>query len=532
MTFSGHGKQWIAIAAVVLLGFIGGGIILSTEPGKPAGGEHGEHGAHEEATGHNDGEHHGAAASKSHEEEAEHADEEHHEDDKAVRPIEGPRGGKLFVDGQYALELAIVEQGVEPQFRAYASFDGKPLQPAQFQVQVSLERLGQPVEDFKFVPENDYLKSDAVVAEPHSFKVRIASIHGGRNYQFEYEQEEGRVRMTDSQLAGAGVELSRAGPARIGSAIQLLGEVRYNGDRTVQVIPRLSGVVEAVTANAGDRVRKGQVLAVISSQTLADQRGELLTAQKRLALAQSTFEREKKLWAERISAEQDYLQASTTLQEAQIAAQSARQKLATLGGASGTGGDLTRFEVRAPIDGMVTAKQISVGETLKEDSPIFTISDLTTVWVEAPVAAKDLGAIGSGQKVTVSANAFAAEVEGNITYVSALVGQQSRSATARIVVDNPKGIWRPGLPVTVAVLASESVVPVAVRVDALQEMRSSQVVFIRYGELFEARPLKLGRSDGVFVEVLRGLTAGEQYAAQNSFVIKAELGKAGAGHDH
>ena len=205
---------------------------------------------------------------------------------------------------------------------------------------------------------------------------------------------------------------------------------------------------------------------------------------------------------------------------------------AALGGTAGGGADLTRFEIRAPIAGVVTDKRISVGEALKEDSAVFTVSDLSSVWIEAPVAAKDLGAITGGQKATVRANVFGAKAEGRVAYVSALVGEQTRSATARIVLPNPEGVWRPGLPVTVEVVADEADVPLAVATDALQSVRDWQVVFGRYGDELEARPLELGRSDGRFVEVLGGLNPGERYAATNSFLIKAELGKAAASHDH
>jgi cobalt-zinc-cadmium efflux system membrane fusion protein len=269
---------------------------------------------------------------------------------------------------------------------------------------------------------------------------------------------------------------------------------------------------------------------------LADQRSEQFAAQKRLTLARTTYAREKKLWEEKVSAEQDYLQAQTTLQEAEIAEQSARQKLVALGGTvnnpAANSNDLTRFEIRSPLDGTVTDKHLSVGEALKEDSQVFTISDLSTVWVEVPVAIQNLASINSGQKATVRANAFTAESEGKIAYVSALVGEQTRSAMARIVLANPKGLWRPGLPVTVEVTADEAQVAVAVAAEAIQSLRGWQVVFGRYGEFFEARPLTLGRSDGRFVEVLAGINPGEQYASKNSFLIKADIGKAGASHDH
>lgn len=458
-------------------------------------------------------------------------DEKQHAAD-AGAPQTGPHGGRLFTADGYSLELSIFEQGVEPHFRIYTYQNGKPADPDLTKATITLERLGSKPQIFSFKRENDYLKGDAVVEEPHSFTVKISAQNGGKSHLFGFEQVEARVTMADAQLKSNGVQIGTAGPARIKTALQLIGEIRLNEDRTVRIVPRLPGVVESVSASAGDKVRKGQVIAVVSSQTLADLRSELLATQKRAGLARTTFEREKKLWEEKISAEQDYLQARQALQEAEIAEQSARQKLASLGTALSSSGNLTRYEIRSPIDGVITEKNIAAGEVLKEDINIFVVADLSTVWVELTVYAKDLNAVKIGQHAIVKAAAFDAEATGTISYVGSVVGDQTRTAKARLVLSNPKGLWRPGLPVNVNLVADEVEVPVAVAADAVQTLRDWTVVFGRYGDQFEARPITLGRSDGKTVEVLNGLNSGERYAAGNSYLIKADIGKAGASHDH
>lgn len=498
-------KQAIAIALVLAVGVLLAGLILGTPKTRSDGEEH------------------------SHAESAEDTSQERH--GMEAGPRKGPHGGKLFTQDGYGVELTIFEQGVEPQFRLYAYRDGKPLDPKASQASVTLERLGRKPQVFALSPETDYLKGDAVVEEPHSFKVTIDARHDGKAYRFSYEQIEARVAMSNEQLKASQVEVLTAGPARIRNVLQLIGEVRFNEDRTVHVVPRLTGIVQSVSANAGDRVRKGQLLAAISSTGVADQRAELLAAQKRLALARSTYEREKKLWEDKISAEQDYLQARTALQEAEIAEQNARQKLSSLGGQKASG-DLTRYELHSPIDGVVVEKHIALGEAVKEDATVFVISDLSTVWAEMTVYAKDLNAVKVGQQATVKAAAFDSESSGAVFYVGSLVGGQTRTAKARIVLPNPRGVWRPGLPVNIELVSGEVEVPVAVSQEAIQTVRDWTVVFGRYGDDFEARPVELGRSDGKLVEVVQGLSAGEQYAAKNSFLIKAELGKAGASHDH
>ena len=421
----------------------------------------------------------------------------------------GPHGGKLFTKNGYSVEVTIFEQNAPPHFRLYTYQDGEALDTAASNIRMQIERLGRQPEAIGFSKQGDYFRSEQVIVEPHSFKAAIHAEHNGQTYEFNYEQIEARVHMTDRQIEVNGIEILTAGPARIKSAFKLMGEIKLNADRTVYVVPRLNGLVESVAANAGDSVKKGQVLAVISSQSLADQRSELLAAQKRLALARVTYEREKKLWEEKISAEQDYLQAQQAMHEAEIDVQSARQKLAAIGGNAGSG-SLTRYEIRSPIDGVIADKQVAVGQVVSENSTVFVVADLSSVWAELTVYAKDLPTIRTGQQVTVSATAFDAKATGTVSYIGSLVGAQSRTTVARVVLPNPEGLWRPGL----------------------QTLGDWTVVFARYGENLEARPLKLGRRDGRYAEVLEGLLPGEKYAAKNSFLVKAELGKASASHDH
>ncbi len=273
------------------------------------------------------------------------------------------------------------------------------------------------------------------------------------------------------------------------------------------------------------------MVASLSSQETADLRSDLLAAQKRVGLAKSTYVREKQLWEEKISAQQDYLKAEHDLREAEINAQRIHQKLYALG-ASGSNKGLTQYQIRSPIDGVVTNKKISQGQVVSEVDSLYEISDLSTVWAEMTIYAKDIGTVKVGQKVTIRATAFEAETTGTISYVGALVGEQSRTAMARVVINNANQTWLPGLPVNIELVSDEVKVPLAVSVEGIQTLRDWSVVFGRYGEYFEARPLTLGRRDDKYVEVLSGIQVGDRYAAGNSFLIKADIGKAGASHDH
>lgn len=340
----------------------------------------------------------------------------------------------------------------------------------------------------------------------------------------------GVIPMSASQIQTAGIVIAKAESAVMGNVIQLPGEVRFNEDLTAHIVPRTPGVAESVSADLGQSVKKGQVLAVISSPLLADLRSASLAAQRRLGLAQVTFQREKKLWEDKISAEQDYLQAQTALREAEIEAQTARAKLSALG-AGETDGALNRYVLRAPFSGEILEKHIAQGEAVKEDANVFLLSDLSSVWVEIVVTPKDLESVRVGETVKITSSANDTSTTGKVSYVGNLLGEQTRTAKARVVIANPQMAWRPGLFVNAALVRGEKTVPVAVAADAVQTVDGKSVVFVKVEKGFRPQPVKTGNSDGKLVEIVDGLAAGAQYAASGSFVVKAEQGKGSAGHE-
>lgn len=345
-------------------------------------------------------------------------------------------------------------------------------------------------------------------------------------------EQPGGVRLDAAQIARAGIETAAAAPAVLHRALELPGEIRLNGDRTAHVVPRVAGVVEQVSADLGTPVRKGQVLAVLASTVLAEQRSELLSAQKRLDLARITHQREKLLWEQKVSPELDFLQAKQAMREAEIVVASAREKLAALGAEPSGTDALNRYALRAPFDGVVIEKHLSIGEAVREDSQVFTVSDLGSVWAEISVPARDLDHVRAGSTVTVRSTASGLTVRGTVLHVGALLGEQTRLALARVVLRNPDLAWRPGLFVTVSLDVDRIEVPLAVGLAAVQTVDGRDAVFVRSADGFVLRPVRLGRRDGEQVEILEGVAAGEQVAVRNSFVLKAELGKEAAEHVH
>lgn len=464
-----------------------------------------------------------------------------HAPEAALDYPRGPHGARLLSGDGLQLEMTIYETGVPPQFRVYP-YDAAqtPVAPREVALTVELHRLGGRVDRITFVPEADYLRGVAEVEEPHSFDVKVAATRGGKSHAWSYSQIEGKVQLATDQVKSAGIVIGTAGPRSMQTIIELPGEVKADETRVAQVVPRMQGVVLQVAKKAGDRVQQGEVMAVLSSRELADAKSAYIDSTHKVTFAKVALEREENLWKKKISAEREYLQAKRDTEVAELAEDLAGQKLIALGLAAGSlkaittapRESLSRYEIRSPLTGTIVERDVTIGESVAADAAIFTVADLSTVWVELSVYAKDLGAVRQGQQVSVVSTDLGLETAGRIDFVGRLVGEASRTAIARLTIRNTEGLWRPGLFVTVKLVRDETTIPLAVSVDAIQTFRDWQVVFVKFGDWFEARPLELGRSDGKWVEVLSGLKAGDQYAAANSFAVKAEIGKLGATHDH
>lgn len=339
---------------------------------------------------------------------------------------------------------------------------------------------------------------------------------------------------------GIRVETASAGPVAV--IIQLPGEVQVNGDRMAHVAPRVGGVVNEVHVSLGDAVRAGQLLAVLESRDLADAKAAFLASAERLKLADATFRREERLWNEKVSSEQDFLDARRGLAEARIERRAAEQKLHALGFSQDDLDGLsdqhdavfTMYRLTAPFDGTIIDRHITLGETVDAGMPVLTVADLETVWIDLSVYQRDIGAVRAGQTVSVVTE-HGEEAELQIDYVQPLVGEATRTALARIVAANSGGAWHPGCFVTASVTTSVAMAQVVVPTSAIIRMEDGDdVVFIEIDGGFEPRIVVVGRRSADSVEIVTGLKPGERYVAEGGFSLKAELGKDafGDGHGH
>ncbi len=358
------------------------------------------------------------------------------------------------------------------------------------------------------------------------------------------EEEHGEeiVRLSDPELKEFGIILHTAQGGALNQYIELPGEIVLNGDRIAHVVPRVSGIVKEVHATVGDAVKNGQLLAVLESREIADAKSLFLAAIERESLAQANFRREEQLRETKVASEKDYLDARQQLAEARIVKSSAEQQLHALGCseedlktlASSEHASFTHYTITAPFSGTVIEKHMTLGENVGAAADVFTIADLSTVWVNVNIYQKDLVSVHKGQSVALEIGHGIPSVEGEIAWVGPQVDEGTRTATARVVLNNPDGSLRPGLFVTAKITVGNRPAKILVAKSALQTFEGKIVVFVRTDKGFEPQPVELGRQNDVVAEVLSGLAPGQTYAAKGSFTLKAQLSKGafGDGHNH
>jgi len=334
------------------------------------------------------------------------------------------------------------------------------------------------------------------------------------------------VSLSDEQIGSAGIQITHP---TVGGAGRLDLPALIEGDPqgTQVVSAAIGGRVVSLSRNLGQSVQRGAVLAVIESREAAQLNGEVQASRARLALAQSNLAREERLFAQRVSPEQDVIAARTAAAEARIAyAQAAQQVSATGGG----GGGLNRLSILAPVSGQIIARSVVLGQTVAADAELYRVANLAQVSLTLSLQPADAGRIRPGAEVTV--RAAGREAQAKISFVSPALDEKTRLVPVIATLDNRDGRWRVGEPVTASVtLTGTGTAGITVPTTAIQTINGKPAVFVRIKNGFRVTPVVLGDAAGTMTVVRSGLSAGDQIATTNSFTLKAEIGKGEAGED-
>lgn len=378
--------------------------------------------------------------------------DEHHEEIE-----KGAHNGRLLKDSDFVVELAIFEKDVPPEYRAWAIADGKTLKPDEWKLEVQLTRLGGAVNTFVFKPEQDFLRGQGVVEEPHSFDVVVTATYQNKRHQWTYPSYEGRITMAAEIAQASGLTTAVAGEGVLQERIKLYGTIVADPLRVSHVQARYPGLIRSVKPTIGTRVKAGDAIAVV-----------------------------------------EYNES------------------------------LREYSLFAPIDGVVVERHANPGE-FTADRVLFTILDERVLELHLQVFPTDASKIKTGQAITINSNGQQAQTR--TEYITPRHGE-TPTLEVHAPIDNSAGNWVPNQAVEGWVSIAQT--PVALLIDnrALQGFRDWQVVFIKIDNTYEIRPLELGRSDGQFTEVLSGLNPGDIYVVENSYLLKSDLEKSGASHDH
>ena len=348
--------------------------------------------------------------------------------------------------------------------------------------------------------------------------------------------EEGEIQLTSQQMVEQGLKVAVASTGLVEKLTTLPGKLVVNTDQQAHISPKFSGYIEQVNVALGQSVQKGQTLAVLTVPELIDQQANLRMAQANLDLARKDYQREQQLWSQGVSAKQDYQRAENAYRQAQITVQSSQARLNALGASGNNNG---RFLIKAPISGVISKKDIVVGENVQLADQLFVIENLKDLWLEFNLPNTSNIQLQVGQILNFKTNGSDQNYQAKVQTLNPEADLQTGRLQVRAKVTTQADVLRPNVLVNVFVTDAQAKTALRVQKKALQQVEGKPVVFVIESEEkglvhLKAQPIEVGVSsqDGQWLEVISGLTEGQKYIADGSFLLKSELEKDEAGHGH
>lgn len=380
-----------------------------------------------------------------------------------------------------------------------------------------------------------WLSSKKTESEGHGHDEGNAE-HSDEDSSEEGHAEEGEIQLTSQQMVEQGLKVAVASTGLVEKLTTLPGKLVVNTDQQAQISPNFSGYVEQVNVALGQSVQKGQTLAVLILPELIDQQANLRMAQVNLDLARKDYQREQQLWSQGISAKQDYQRAENAYRQAQITVQSSQARLNALGASGNNNG---RFLIKAPISGVISKKDIVVGENVQLADQLFVIENLKDLWLEFNLPNTSNIHLQAGQILNFKTNGSDQNYQAKVQTLNPEADLQTGRLQVRAKVTTQADVLRPNVLVNVFVTDAQAKTALRVQKKALQQVEGKPVVFVIESEEkglvhLKAQPIEVGVSsqDGQWLEVISGLTEGQKYIADGSFLLKSELEKDEAGHGH
>ncbi len=382
----------------------------------------------------------------------------------------------------------------------------------------------------------------------HAEKAHAETGKGGENAGHEEagheETEPGSIKLTKEQVATAKIATVAAAQRPVSSEIVATAEIVPPDDGVARLGAKAAGRITKLAAGVGDPVKKGQLIAYVDSPELGRAKADYLAAAAIARVTRESADREKSLFEKKISSERDYRVAEAEATKARAEKEAAEARLHSLGLSEGQLSRLSAdqhssssISVVSPIDGVLVERPVSLGQMVEPSATIGVIMDLRTVWILVDVQDRDLSQLAVKQKVSARVTAWKERAfTGEIQSIGAVVDRRTRTVKVRVVVPNPDGALKPGMFANVALAGSSGeprqglFVPAA----AVQRDGDAAIVFVPTSELeFQVRKVEVGVTTAEWVEIKRGIVAGENVVTSGAFQLKSEARRSQfGGHEH
>ncbi len=358
--------------------------------------------------------------------------------------------------------------------------------------------------------------------------------HAGEK-EGEHKEGEAELTLTSEEAERAGVKVEGVKAQALGETIVATATIQPDQDRLARVAARIEGRITSVPAKLGDKVRAGQTLATLDSVAVGEAHAALNQAQAELGIAENDFKRAQALIADEIIPRKDFLRAQADRDKAAAGVRAAADRLRLLGGApNARGNGVSAFAVTAPFAGTVIEKKATLGELATPSEPMFSVADLSRVWIQAALPEAALAKIRIGASAKVSVPAYPNETfNGKVGHIGASLDKETRTVAARIEVANADGRLKPEMFATATIEAvGEKRDAITLPDAAIVLMEGKPTVFVFEQGAYEMRQVEPGERIAGRTVLKSGLKAGDQVVTSGTYALKARKLKSQLGHGH
>jgi cobalt-zinc-cadmium efflux system membrane fusion protein len=345
---------------------------------------------------------------------------------------------------------------------------------------------------------------------------------------------EGPLKLSAEEASRAGVKAEPISPQKLSSSIVVTATIQPDQDRVARVSPRTEARIISAPAKLGDRVKEGQLLATLDSVAVGEAHSALVQAQSELRIAETDLRRAEALAKDEIIPRKDLLRAQSEREKAAAAVRSASDRLRLLGGNASVTRGVSGFTVVAPFAGMVIEKKATIGELASPSAPMFTIADMSQVWIVADLPEAALSKVQVGAMARVSVPSYPNQTfGGRVSYIGASLNKESRTVAARIVAPNQDGRLKPDMFATATIdVAGDQREIMSLPDAAVVIMQGQPSVFVFEKDAYVQRQVQTGERAGGRTEITAGLRPGEQVVTAGAYELKARKQKSQLGEGH